>query len=152
MWAVGSEIRIYDQNPEWLHQKADLPLIATVLCGDVNFRDADGWQEVTIESRHKTATDFEHDSSKVFFMRLVNPNLERLIAGRSEFTATAVEGYWYDADADPTKQSEHGYDYGEVEACDGVHCDEHPFAPFMPPQRSGFPRLVRFVVSPSTES
>lgn len=125
-------------------------LLAQVIGTDFNIGDGShGWKEAIIDCRHLTATDIEHDASKVFTMTLLNPNMVRMVAGRSEFTATAVEGHWYDFGVDPLTV-DGDYDYTEMEPCDNPHCDGHSFAPYLPPERKEFPRLVRLEVTPLT--
>lgn len=117
-------------------------LIASVLGGEMELHTIDrGWEEAVIVSRHENATDFEHDSSKVFYLRVLNPVMSRMSYGTTEFIATALEGKWYDFGIDPLTVSDDDTENG---MCDSEYCEEpHPFAPYMPPAKLKEPRVVR---------
>ena len=119
--------------------------IATVLGGEMELHTVDkGWEEAVIVSRHKNATDFEHDSSKVFYLKVLNPVMSRMSYGVTEFIATALEGKWYDFGVDPLTVSDDDTSSG---LCDSEYCEEpHPFAPYMPPVKLKEPKIVRITM------
>lgn len=142
VFITSSRVDIYIAKPG--QRDKDRLLLATVLGADVNFRDVDGWKEMIIESRHLTATDFEHDSAKIFYLTAINPNLRGMVAGRTEFTAVATDGRWYDFWVNPDEQGDQDTPAGTCKRCD----DKHPLIRYMPPQKFDTPLLINVEVSP----
>lgn len=109
-------------------------LLAVLVGGDLENRNAGEHRlgEIAVRSRHKDATDFEHDASSTaqLVVRFSAPPVFSGYGGM-EFHGVLTEANLYPLGTDPLGQSDADTKY-DGELCDS--CDTpHPFAPYLPP-------------------
>jgi hypothetical protein len=121
-------VSIFDESPDWSR------LLAVIVGGDLETRESFGMPELSIESRHENATDFEHSRSITARLTLRNfsqPNFR----GRGQLKLTGVlsSAHLYPIGTDPLAVSD--LDTKAGKQCTNEHCGKpHPFAPYQPPE------------------
>jgi hypothetical protein len=124
-------------------------LLAVLVGGDIESRSAsgDGLSRLTVRSRHAIATDVEHDASSTAQLTVAAPSYPAFGGyGEMTFTGFLTEAHLYALGEDPLTQK--GFDPAELcDRCEGE--DEHPYAPYLPPQVALPPTAVGTVVQVS---
>jgi len=122
-------------------------LLATFVGADFTLRNTDGaWAVWCLEVLHATATDVEHDDSKVARMIVANPVIMAAGDGMVEYAGTLTEARLYPQGTDPLTVADADTAPG---MCDGED-EPHPFAPYLPPERDDLAALLPSLVTIET--
>jgi hypothetical protein len=109
-------------------------LLAVLVGGDLENRGGRDKSvgEITVRSRHETATDFEHDASSTAHLVINLPTAPSFSGyGGMEFQGVLTSANLYPLGTDPLKQSDNDTRYDD-ELCETCEIP-HPFAPYLPP-------------------
>ena len=125
-------------------------LLACLPGATLEVRSSGSWPVWDIISRHRKATDVEHDTARIAHLQVANPVLVAMRGQRiSEFVGTLVSARLYPCGVAAADAADDVFDGGEM--CDSC-TKSHPFAPYLPPRRRDLeavlPLVVRFTVEP----